>query len=141
EVREAKDGDEVAVGRVLIAPGGRQMEVKRKAGGLVVHVHDGPPVNECRPAMAVLMDSVGEPYKGDVATGIMTGMGHDGMEGVARLKEKGAYCIAQDEATCVVYGMPRTVVEAGNADEVLPLDQIAPRMLAWATGVEGGAVS
>ncbi len=141
EVREAKDGDEVAVGRVLIAPGGRQMEVKRKAGGLVIHIHDGPPVNECRPAVDVLMDSVGEHYRGDVLTGILTGMGHDGNEGVARLKEKGAYCIVQDEKTCVVYGMPRTVVEAGNADEVLPLDRIAPRMLAWATGVEGGSGS
>ncbi|MDP6977117.1 MAG: chemotaxis response regulator protein-glutamate methylesterase [Myxococcota bacterium] len=142
DVAEAKDGDVVRAGQVLLAPGGRHMEVvpvPDAPSGLAIRIHDGPPVNECRPAVDLLMKSVAKHYNGEVLAAVLTGMGYDGNAGVAALKEKGAYCITQDEATSVVYGMPRVVVEAGNADEVLPLTEIAPRLVAWASGLDGGS--
>ncbi len=139
EVAEAKDGDVVRVGQILVAPGGRHMEVVPAANtpcGLAIRIHDGAPVNECRPAVDLLMKSVAKHYRGDILAAVLTGMGYDGNAGVEELKGKGAYCIAQDEDTSVVYGMPRMVAEAGNADEILPLPEIAPRMVAWASGLD-----
>jgi len=143
-VCEAKEGGVVLAGQVVVAPGGRHMEVvpdAGQAGVLRLRVHDGPPVNECRPAVDLLMSSVAEHFDGDVLAVVLTGMGYDGSAGVARLKERGAYCIAQDEATSVVYGMPKMVADAGHADEILPLGEIAERMVAWASGLDGGTES
>ncbi len=138
-VAEAKDGDVARAGQVLIAPGGRHMAVEPDGSHLVIRINDDPPVNECRPAVDVLMDSVAEHFDGEVLAAVLTGMGYDGNAGVVALKNVGAYCIVQDEATSVVYGMPRMIAEAGNADEILPLDEIAPRMVAWASGLDGGS--
>ncbi|MFH1147050.1 MAG: chemotaxis response regulator protein-glutamate methylesterase [Pseudomonadota bacterium] len=134
-VKEAQDGDLVIPGRALIAPGGRHMVVRYKAGdnsnmpGIVVGLNDLPPVNSCRPAVDVLFGSVAECNIQRTLAVIMTGMGEDGMAGVRSLKGKGCYCLAQSEDSCVVYGMPRAVVEAGLADEVMPLDRIAERII------------
>ncbi|MFH0809779.1 MAG: chemotaxis response regulator protein-glutamate methylesterase [Pseudomonadota bacterium] len=134
-VKEAKEGDHVCPGQVLIAPGGRHMTVKAVPGGagsagrIVVALNDFPPVNSCRPSVDVLFRSIAECYGGGSLAVIMTGMGEDGARGVRDLKDKGCYCLAQNEETCTVYGMPRAVVEARLADEVLPLDQIALRIM------------
>lgn len=136
EVMEAKEGDTASAGRVLIAAGGRHMElVKPEQSGLsyVVRLHDGPPVNECRPSVDLLFESVAERFPGPILSIVLTGMGSDGCEGMRRLKERGAHCIAQDEESCVVYGMPRSVVDAGLTHEVLPLEAISLRIQAFAS--------
>ncbi|HDH99898.1 MAG: chemotaxis response regulator protein-glutamate methylesterase [Candidatus Latescibacterota bacterium] len=121
EVREAVDGDEVTPGRVLLAPGGRHLRVRRKGE---VEVGEEPFDALYKPSVDELMASVAEHY-GPWGIGIiMTGMGHDGRNGIRLLKRKGGYIIAQDEASCVVYGMPRAIVEEGLADAILPLDEI-----------------
>lgn len=121
EVREAVDGDEVVPGRVLLAPGGRHMRVRRKGE---VEVDEEPVRALYRPSVDELMASVAEHY-GPCGIGVMmTGMGCDGRRGMKVLKEKGGYIIAQDEASCVVYGMPKAIVEDGLADAILPLDEI-----------------
>ncbi len=128
QVVEAKQGMPVLPGKVFIAPGDHHMEVREVGGARSIHLHKGPPENSCRPAVDVLFRSVANVYGGKSVGVILTGMGQDGLKGSRLLKEKGAFIIAQDEATCVVYGMPRAVVEAGLADMVLPLPEI-PRVL------------
>ena len=129
-VKEAEHGESIRSDWIYIAPGGKHMVLeKQSAGGYVLRTNDDPPVNSCRPAVDVLFSSVAEQYSGSVLSIILTGMGEDGTEGVARLKRTpSCYSIAQDEASCVVYGMPRAAVERGVIDEVLPLDEIAPRI-------------
>lgn len=138
-VREAKADDVLTRGEVLIAPGGRHMEVRPAPGddgGLLIHVHDAPAVNECRPAIDLLMKSVARDFEGDVLAIVMTGMGYDGAAGVEKLKQTGrCYCVVQDEATSVVYGMPRMVADTGNADEILPLGEIAAKIATWSAGL------
>ncbi len=144
DVAEGKDGDVLTPGRALIAPGGRHMEIAASGSGdrsLVVSLNDEPPRNECKPSVDVLIDSVHQKFRGDVLVAILTGMGNDGCAGAVKLRAGGAYCVAQDEASCVVYGMPRSVVEAGCANEVLPLGEIAPRIEAWSLGMVEGATS
>lgn len=136
-VREARDNELVAGGSALIAPGGRHMTVRQTLGlrgVLRIGINDSPPVNSCRPSADVLFRSVAATDVGGVLAVILTGMGCDGAAGVAALKRKGCYCISQDEQSCVVYGMPRAVVERGLSDETLPLDAIAARIAALATG-------
>lgn len=138
EVAEAKSGELLTPGRVLIAPGGRHMElapVSAGDGSLLISLHDGAPRNECKPSVDVLLDSVRAHFHGNILAGIMTGMGSDGCQGVAKLKARGAYCIAQSEASCVVYGMPRAVCEAGHADETVPLRKFARRIEEWTLGI------
>jgi len=121
EVREAVDGDEVTPGRVLLAPGGRHLRVRRKGE---VEVGEEPVDALYKPSIDELMASVAEHY-GPWGVGIiMTGMGHDGRSGIRLLKRKGGYVVAQDEASCVVYGMPKAIVEEGLADAILSLDEI-----------------
>ncbi|NPB09044.1 MAG: chemotaxis response regulator protein-glutamate methylesterase [Thermodesulfobacteria bacterium] len=124
-VIEANQGVPVTPGKVFIAPGDKHMEVRITNGTKVIHLHKGPPENSCRPAVDVLFRSVAKVYGARSVGVIMTGMGHDGLAGAKQMKEAGALIIAQDEATSVVYGMPRAVVEAGIADYVLPLGEIA----------------
>jgi len=124
EVREARHGDRVIPGRALIAPGGRHMMLRRNGAQYVVDVADGPLVNRHKPSVDVLFRSVAK-FAGANALGIiMTGMGDDGARGLKEMHDAGAPTIAQDEASCVVFGMPKEAIKLGAADQVIPLDQI-----------------
>ncbi len=134
-VEEAAAGARVAAGRILIAPGNFHMRVAPANGGVQVCLDQSPPENSCRPAVDALFASLGEVYGGAVIAVILTGMGQDGLRGVQILKARGARVLAQDEASSVVWGMPGAVVNAGLADRVLPLDQMAPEILRLASGL------
>jgi two-component system chemotaxis response regulator CheB len=124
-VKEAVDGDPVLPGQVLIAPGGRHLEVRRPDNRYRVRVFDGPPVNRHRPSVDVLFRSVAK-VAGRHAVGIiMTGMGDDGARGLLEMRRAGAFTVAQDEATCVVHGMPREAVLLGAAEREAALGAIA----------------
>lgn len=124
EVREARNDDRVLPGRALIAPGGRHMLLERSGAQYHVEVRDGPLVNRHRPSVDVLFRSVAR-AAGRNATGIiMTGMGDDGARGLKEMHDAGAYTVAQDEETCVVYGMPKEAVKLGGVDRILPLGGI-----------------
>jgi two-component system chemotaxis response regulator CheB len=125
EVREAKDGDEVRQGLALIAPGNHHMLLKRIGAGFRVSIQDGPLVSRHRPSVDVLFRSAAQ-YAGSNAIGIiLTGMGDDGAKGMLEMRNAGAHTIAQNEATCVVFGMPRMAIEAGAVQKILPLDLIS----------------
>ena len=125
EVREAHDGDRVLPGRALIAPGGKQMTLVRSGAQYHVHVRPGPPVNRHCPSVDVLFRSVAK-HAGRNATGIiMTGMGGDGAQGLLEMLGAGANTFAQDEATCVVFGMPKEAIKLGAVQKTLSLDAIA----------------
>ncbi len=128
-VKEAVAGEPVEAGTAYIAPGDYHMEVERRDGRPIIHLHQGPPENSCRPAVDVLFRSIERVYGGAAVAVVLTGMGEDGRRGVEALRARGAYVIAQDEATSVVWGMPGTVVRAGLADAVLPLNQVVPEIL------------
>jgi two-component system chemotaxis response regulator CheB len=124
-VKQADDNDTVLPGRVLIAPGNKHLLIKRSGARYYVEVKDGPLVSRHRPSVDVLFRS-GARYVGKNAVGvILTGMGDDGAKGMKEMKDAGAYNIAQDERTSVVFGMPKMAIEAGAADIVLPLDNIS----------------
>jgi two-component system chemotaxis response regulator CheB len=124
-VKEAKDGDTVLPGLALIAPGNQHMLLKRSGARYHVEVRDGPLVSRHRPSVDVLFRSTAR-YAGSNAIGvIMTGMGDDGARGMLEMKEAGAFNIAQDEASCVVFGMPQEAIKQGGVHQVLPLDRIA----------------
>ncbi len=129
EVREAAHGDYVVPGRVLIAPGDYHMLLRRTDNTYRVSVKPGPRVCYQRPSADVLFESVAETAGGRSVGVILTGMGSDGAAGMLKMKQAGAYNIAQDEETCVVYGMPREAVRRGAVDKVLPLDRIAAEMM------------
>ena len=124
-VREGSDGQPIQGGEVWIAPGGRHMKVQRQGDEVVLRISDDPPENSCRPSVDYLFRSVAEVYGGRAVGVIMTGMGSDGSLGCRRLKHCGAKIIAQDAATCVVFGMPREPIEKGIANVVAPLGRIA----------------
>ncbi|MDO9286615.1 MAG: chemotaxis response regulator protein-glutamate methylesterase [Aquabacterium sp.] len=125
EVKEAADGDRVIDGRVLIAPGGRHMQVQRSGAQYVVSVRDGPLVNRHKPSVDVLFKSVASCAGANALGLILTGMGDDGARGLREMRDAGARTAAQDEASCVVFGMPREAIKLGAADAVLPLGQMA----------------
>ena len=132
EVAEARNGERVLPGRALIAPGGRHMQLVRSGAQYHVEVVDGPPVSRHRPSVDVLFRSTAR-FAGANALGvIMTGMGNDGARGMKEMREAGAHTIAQDEASCVVYGMPKEAVKLGAVDTVLPLSEIASAIAALA---------
>ncbi len=129
EVKEAQEGDQVVPGRVLIAPGNFHMEITRSGAFYYVKLHQNPPMHSVRPAADYLMKSVAK-YAGKNAMGVvLTGMGKDGAEGLLEMKNAGAYTIAQNEETCVVYGMPAAAVALGAADKIMALDKIAGELL------------
>jgi len=130
EVREARANDRVLPGRALIAPGGRHMLLKRNGAQYHVEIVDGPPVNRHRPSVDVLFRSVARSAGRNAVGVIMTGMGDDGARGLKEMRDAGAATIAQDEASCVVFGMPREAIRLGGVEQVLPLSQIAPALLA-----------
>lgn len=129
-VKEAEHNDTVLRGRVLIAPGNKHTLLKRSGARYYVEVKDGPLVSRHRPSVDVLFRS-GARHAGANAVGvIMTGMGDDGAAGMKEMHDAGAWNIAQDEASCVVFGMPKEAIRAGGVDQVLPLERIVPGLLA-----------
>jgi two-component system chemotaxis response regulator CheB len=127
--REPADGDAVAAGTIYLAPGGRHMRVVKRQNGPVIAIDDGPPVNFCKPAVDPLFRSASEVWGNAVLAVILTGMGHDGTKGAADIVAQGGSVIAQDEASSVVWGMPGSAANAGVCSAVLPMDQIAPKLL------------
>ena len=128
-VREAKDGDRLERGVVLIAPGGLHMQLRKAAGQYFVQVVDGPPVNRHKPSVDVLFKSAAECAGGDILGIILTGMGDDGARGMKALHDGGARTLAQNEATCVVFGMPKEAIKLQAVDEILPLEDMARAIL------------
>ncbi|MGY0196235.1 protein-glutamate methylesterase/protein-glutamine glutaminase [Leptothrix sp. BB-4] len=128
-VREARDGDRLERGVALIAPGGRHMQLRKSGGQYYAVVSDGPPVNRHKPSVDVLFRSVAE-CAGPNALGIiMTGMGDDGARGMLQMHEAGARTVAQNEETCVVFGMPKEAIKLHAVDDILPLEQIGRAIL------------
>jgi two-component system chemotaxis response regulator CheB len=131
EVREAKNGDRVIPGRALIAPGGRHMQLKRNGAQYHVDVIDGPPVNRHRPSVDVLFRSVARCAGSNALGVIMTGMGDDGARGMKEMYDAGAATLAQDEASCVVYGMPKEAVKLGGVGRSVELNAIPAQIVAY----------
>jgi two-component system chemotaxis response regulator CheB len=128
-VAEARDGERILPGHAYIAPGGLHLSVERSGANYIARVQDGEPVNRHKPSVEVLFKSAAR-VVGPNALGIMlTGMGADGAKAMKELRDAGSYNYVQDEATCVVFGMPREAINAGAAHEVLPLTQIAPKLI------------
>ena len=133
-VKEAVNGERILPGHAYIAPGGTQFHVARSGANYVAVVDDGPPVNRHKHSVEVLFKSAAA-VVGRNAFGIMpTGMGNDGAVAMREMKDAGSYNYVQDEATCIVFGMPREAIAHGAADEVLPLGQIAPALIARLRG-------
>lgn len=129
KVKEAEDGEYLATGKVLIAPGNKHMEIRRSGINYYVTLFDGPMVFHQRPAVEILFNSVAR-YAGQNAIGvILTGMGKDGAQGLLNMRQAGASTIAQDERTCIVFGMPKEAIDIGAAQVVKPLPNIAQTIL------------
>jgi two-component system chemotaxis response regulator CheB len=127
-VSEAVDGEMAKDGHIYIAPGGKHMRVDRKPSGLQIQITNDPPVGACKPSVDYLFESVERCVGGDAIAIILTGMGADGLAGCKKLHASGARVIAQNAETCVVYGMPRQIVDNNLAHEILPLSEIASRI-------------
>jgi len=125
EVKEAESGDVISAGRVLIAPGNKHLVVHRNGTRFHAEVKEGPLVSRHRPSVDVLFRSVAQAAGANATGVILTGMGDDGANGLAEMRAAGALTIAQDEATCVIFGMPKEAIARGAAGSVLPLQQIA----------------
>ena len=130
QVKEAQSGDLLLAGRALVCPGSRHLKVKRLPLGDVVVLTDEPRVNGHRPSVDVLFKSVAEEFGSQVVAVIMTGMGEDGAQGMGMVKEAGGMTIAQNEQSCVVYGMPKAAIERGFAIRIVGLDMLANTLLA-----------
>ncbi|MCA9726382.1 MAG: chemotaxis response regulator protein-glutamate methylesterase [Candidatus Eisenbacteria bacterium] len=129
DVREAQEGEFLEAGKAWIAPGDFHLELRRRPDGRVVtHLQQGPPENSCRPAVDVLFRSVAAAYGRNVLAVVLTGMGQDGLLGGEAIRDAGGEIWAQDEESCVVWGMPGAVARGGVASRVLPLDQLAPEI-------------
>ena len=131
---EAIDGEIVKAGRIYLAPGGRHMRVVRHGADAAIALDDGPPVNFCKPAVDPLFTSAIDVWQGGVLAVVLTGMGSDGMRGGKEIVAAGGSVIAQDEATSVVWGMPGAAANAGICAAVLPLNQIAPKLVRLFSG-------
>ncbi len=130
-VKEAENSEIAKANHAYIAPGGKHMRLKAELNNQIrIEITDDPPENNCRPAVDYLFRSAAHHFPGKSLAIILTGMGSDGLLGLKLLKRHGCFTIAQDESTCIVYGMPRAVVEAGLADEILPLSAIAGKITA-----------
>jgi two-component system chemotaxis response regulator CheB len=140
-VKEAADGDTVLPGRALVAPGGFHMLLRRSGARYYVEIKDGPEVFHQRPSVEVLFNSVAK-YAGRNAVGaILTGMGADGAAGLLNMKQAGAQTIAQDEATCVVFGMPQAAIKLNAANHIVPIQDVARSLLTLAAGIDGQQLS
>ena len=132
-VKEAQHGDRVIPGSVLIAPGGLHMLLQRSGANYYVAIKDGPSVCHQRPSAEVLFNSVAK-YAGANAVGaILTGMGNDGASGLLNMRQNGAFTIAQDEASCIVYGMPKEAIDRGAAQKIVPLKDVTRTMIGAAS--------
>jgi two-component system chemotaxis response regulator CheB len=129
-VVEAHEGEPLAAGKVMIAPGGQHLTVRRQGTSVVAHLTEDPPENFCRPAVDVLFRSVSSVYADRVLAVVLTGMGRDGAAGAKVIRDAGGEVIAQDEATSVVWGMPGAVAMTGQADRILAIDRIGPDVAA-----------
>jgi two-component system chemotaxis response regulator CheB len=135
EVREARHGERLLPGHALIAPGGRHIALRRSGAYYYVDVIDGPLVNRHRPSVDVLFRSTAR-CAGPNALGIiMTGMGDDGARGLKEMRDAGSPTVAQDEASCVVFGMPKEAIRMGGAQRVQPLSEMARSIMEWAVGI------
>lgn len=132
-VSEAKDGDRIVPGHVLIAPGNFHTHVVRSGAISTVQVRSGDPVNRHRPSVDILFDSCARELGVNAVGAILTGMGDDGAKGLLAMRRAGAHTVAQDEATCVVFGMPREAIAKGAAELVMPIDKISHQLLQYAT--------
>jgi two-component system chemotaxis response regulator CheB len=128
-VKEAEHGDRIATGRALIAPGNRHMSIRRRGAQIFVEISEGPLVSRHRPSVDVLFRSVANAAGADALGIILTGMGNDGAQGLLEMKNAGAETIAQDEASCVVFGMPKEAIACGAVDLILPLSKIPAKIL------------
>jgi two-component system chemotaxis response regulator CheB len=133
-VREAVHNARVLPGQVLIAPGGRHMLLRRSGAQYFVEVVDGPLVNRHRPSVDVLFRSVAVAAGPNALGVIMTGMGDDGAAGMLEMKKAGAQTVAQNEETCVVFGMPKEAIKRGGVDRTVPLQAIAPEIMRLVSG-------
>ena len=131
EVREAMNGDRIMPGRALIAPGGRHMMLRRSGAQYYVEVADGPLVNRHKPSVDVLFRSVAQVAGRNALGVIMTGMGDDGARGMKEMHDAGARTVAEDESTCVVFGMPKEAIKLGGVDRIVPLDAIPAEIIAY----------
>jgi len=131
EIKEAENGDTIEPGKVLIAPGGKQMKIIAGVDGISrrIKITDDPPENSCKPSADYLFRSIAQHYVGRATGVIMTGMGHDGSKGLVQMKNNGSVVIAQNEETCTVYGMPKEPVESGTADIIVSLEKIAEEIV------------
>jgi two-component system chemotaxis response regulator CheB len=135
-VVEATDGEPVVAGRVYVAPGGRHLSlsgVHGVGGGVRVVLDDAPPENSCRPAVDVLFRAAAMSYGAETLALVLTGMGRDGLRGAEAVRAAGGFVVAQTEDSSVVASMPAAVAAAGLADAVVPLDEIAARLIDWTT--------
>ena len=134
QIREGRDGDVLKPGEILIAPGDQHMTVHRSGALYRIGLNSGPMVHRQRPAVDVMFNTVAEAAGPNALGIVLTGMGADGADGLLKMRKAGAATIAQDEKSCVVFGMPREAIEAGAAQHVMPLDKIADAIVKFASG-------
>ena len=140
-VQEAQDGDHVVPGRVLIAPGGLHMLLARSGATYFVRLKDGPPVCRQKPSVDVLFNSVATYAGPNAVAALLTGMGDDGARGLLNMRRAGAHTLAQDEQSCIVFGMPKEAIACGAAEEIVPLNRVAERLIDLVTMEIGSRVS
>jgi two-component system chemotaxis response regulator CheB len=140
-VKEASDGERVLPGHAYIAPGGMHLSVERSGANYIARVVDGDPVNRHKPSVEVLFKSAARVAGPNAMAIMLTGMGADGARAMREMRDAGAYCVAQDEASCVVFGMPREAIAAGAVQEVLPLLKIGPHVIDHLRATVGQALS
>jgi len=129
-VKEAEHGERVLPGHAYIAPGDAHLVLARSGANYVAHLSDAPPVNRHRPSVDVLFRSAAQNAGKNVLGVILTGMGRDGAQGMLEMQQAGAYTFAQDEASCVVFGMPREAIATGGVSEIAPLSEMTRRVMA-----------
>ncbi len=139
-VKEAVDGDRILPGHAYIAPGGLHLSVERSGANYVARVRDGEPVNRHKPSVEVLFDSAAKVVGPNALAVMLTGMGADGARAMKTMRDAGSWNVCQDEASCVVFGMPREAIAAGAAHEVLPLQRIAPALIERLKSTVGAAI-
>jgi two-component system chemotaxis response regulator CheB len=132
--REAQHGEPILPGTIYVAPGGKHLLIEKRAGNPVAILDDGAPVNFCKPAVDPMFGSAAQVYGAQVLALVLTGMGSDGAQGAVQVVNAGGAAIAQDEATSVVWGMPGATAQAGVCSDILPLDQIAPKLFRLFSG-------
>src|SRR5690606_26157430 len=140
-VKEAEDGERILPGHAYIAPGGLHLSVERSGANYVARVQDGEPVNRHKPSVEVLFKSAARTAGRNAVAIMLTGMGGDGAKAMREMRDAGAYTIAQDEATCVVFGMPREAIAAGAVQEVLPLNKVATHLMDHLRSTAGAALN